>query len=288
MANAALSGPAVRRRTAVIAVFAALLAAVYVVLVLTRAGQWLDSGSFGALGLIGAAFGSESEAIRWGGVFLLAVGAGVAGISALLRRRWLDVVKAGLVVSISTVSCEALKLALPRPALGVSGYDDNTFPSGHMALAFSAALAIAITEPLPRWRRQVDTSALVLAVVVGWASTISFAHRPSDVLGAGLVVAVVASAVLFTQSRNTIPRTWRVAFAYSVLGAVVLIAVGRPLSVAVPTVGDAFEALGWLVACASPVAAVVLFAPAARPAGPRLAMTAASRRRSAVGASDDA
>ncbi|MGA0567157.1 phosphatase PAP2 family protein [Rathayibacter sp. KR2-224] len=266
MTNTAVSRSAVRRQATVIAVFLAALAFVYVVLVLTPQGQWLDSGAFGALGILGVPFGSESEAIRWGGVFLLAAGAIAAWISAVVRRRWRDALTAALVVAISTLSCEALKVVLPRPALGVIGYDDNTFPSGHMALAFSAALAIAITDPLPRWRRQVVACAFGLTIVVGWASTISFAHRPSDVMGAGLVVAVVMSAVSLDRPPDSVPRPLRTALAWCVLLSAALIAVGRPLSVVAAPPGDALEAMGWLVLCAAPVVAVVFFAPAARPA----------------------
>ncbi|MGN6205850.1 phosphatase PAP2 family protein [Humibacter sp.] len=255
------------RSVAAVVGFPVAFVSIYLLLILTRAGQELDSGSFGALGVFGVPAGAAGEVVRWGATFLLVAAALAAGAFALIRRRWNDAVRAALVVLVCTLGCEALKAVLHRPALGVSGYDDNTFPSGHMAVALSAATAVALTFPLGRWRRHVVVTSMALAVVAGWASIVSFAHRPSDVIGAGLLVGAVVSGVLFGRPPLAAERRPSPLLAACCAGAPVLaVLIGRWLSIYAPGAGDPLEALGWLALCALPVVAVVLFAPAARPA----------------------
>ncbi|MGN6198946.1 phosphatase PAP2 family protein [Humibacter sp.] len=250
---------------AVVACFAAAFAVVYAAMILTRAGQEIDDGSFGALGVIGIPLGATSGVIRSGGAFLLAIGALSAGASALIRRRWNDALRAALVVTLSTVGCEVLKTVLPRPDLHVGGYGDNTFPSGHMAVAFSAALAVTLTFPVNRWRRLVIITSLSLAIGTGWASVISFAHRPSDVIGAGLLVGACFAAVQVGRPL-VIPalRGPLTALACSVAASIAAILFGRWLSTYTSTLGDPVEALGWLALCAAPVAGVLLVVPVMR------------------------
>ena len=94
---------------------------------------------------------------------------------------------------------------------------------------------------------------------------ISFAHRPSDVIGAGLLVGACFAAVQVGRPL-VIPalRGPLTALACSVAASIAAILFGRWLSTYTSTLGDPVEALGWLALCAAPVAGVLLVVPVMR------------------------
>ncbi|HEX5146293.1 MAG TPA: phosphatase PAP2 family protein [Conexibacter sp.] len=116
---------------------------------------------------------------------------------ALLRRRVaLALVGAAVVVG-SVVTSEVLKhVILPRPFLYFAGVlNHNTFPSGHTTVAFSVGVAATLVAP-PRLRRVVAAGAFLFGSAVGIATVAAGWHRPSDVVGAMLVVIGWAAGIV--------------------------------------------------------------------------------------------
>ena len=242
--------------------FAGAFAAVYTLLIASVGGQSLDAGSFGAFSIVNEPFGSVVGSLRTGGVVVLALAASVVGVVALARRKWRSVVTAGIVVAVSFLGSEALKRILPRPDLGDHGYADNTFPSGHMAIALSLATAVAIMLTRARWARVVTFLALLIAGIVGCASFVSYAHRPSDVLGAEVVVGLVLSCVLWRRSsagrRHPVLAA---AAAVCVVAGAVAAAAGGLVAVADPTGQRLIVSGGWVLLTLASTALVIALAP---------------------------
>jgi membrane-associated phospholipid phosphatase len=195
-------GPADRRRVIVLLVAAAIglvaFAAIYVVMVRTAAGQRLDDTA-----VAGRVFGS-ARVRRGTGRLLGTISVAsltVAGLLlmtiALFRGRWRLAIGAGVLVFGSTILAEALKhVLLQRPHLVAEPpqWLDNTFPSGHTAIAASLGLAFVLITP--RRRR-------VLAAIVGFLYTLLLGvgvlaagwHRPSDPMGSICLVFSIACLV---------------------------------------------------------------------------------------------
>jgi membrane-associated phospholipid phosphatase len=72
---------------------------------------------------------------------------------------------------------------------------DQSFPSGHVALAMSIACALILVVP-PRWRGAVAVVVAVPASVVASATIVAGWHRPGDVLGSDLIVLAVTSLAI--------------------------------------------------------------------------------------------
>lgn len=122
----------------------------------------------------------------------IAVALGVLAVVAVKRSRPDLGVAAAVTVIGANVTTQALKVVLDRPDMGLGG--TNSFPSGHVTVLSSVAVAAFMVSP-----RRVQpvvavagllasAAAAVGAVALGW-------HRPSDIVGAGLVVSGWATAV---------------------------------------------------------------------------------------------
>jgi membrane-associated phospholipid phosphatase len=203
----------VRKAALTAAVSVLLLLAIYLVAVRTGIGQrfenavWLGSGqtavrrpaqAAGALNLIGNSTGIAAVA----GIFLIGV----------LRRQVALAVAGVAVVGASVITAEYLKDGLARPNL-VPGWPDdagNSFPSGHTAIAMAVMFALVIVVPY-RLRGLVASCTAALATEIGALTIVARWHRPSDTLGADLMVLCYASlAVLvlaaFGRVRPAVPR----------------------------------------------------------------------------------
>ena len=113
---------------------------------------------------------------------LLLLGAGIMAI-ALLRGRPLLAVGAGVVVLGANLTTQWLKGALGRPDL-VNGLGAHAgrFPSGHVTVAMSLAMALVlVAPPVLRWVAAALGS--VYAIGVGVAVILLDWHRPSEVIG---------------------------------------------------------------------------------------------------------
>nr|WP_300337085.1 phosphatase PAP2 family protein [Actinomyces sp.] len=177
-----------RRRAVTLAVasFVTLLGSWYL-MVATRSGQLVEhaaiTGSF-----IGARFVTSQA--RW----LLSTVSMPAAIALVLvilviglrgsarRRAWWA---AAVVVAVN-VSAQVLKhWVLTRPDYGVSlRYDGaNTLPSGHTAMAASAAVALVLVVA-PAWRGAAAWAGAALAALMGYSTLVCQWHRPADVVAA--------------------------------------------------------------------------------------------------------
>jgi len=172
---------------------------------LTVSGQQADAGAFRTLAPLHDAGRDLAGALRRG---LPVAGAGVVvvlGVVALVRGRWRELFAAAL-VAVGTVGVAlGIRELLVRPDLGGFGYPYQTFPSGHVAVVGGLAVAAWILWPWPFSRAAVGWVALAATAVAALASVVTYAHRPSDVVGSLLVTAAVTVVVtwVFDVPRDT-------------------------------------------------------------------------------------
>ncbi|MFC7877404.1 phosphatase PAP2 family protein [Isoptericola sp. NPDC057391] len=187
---------------AVSAVSAGLFVFLHSLAVLTGPGQRADAASLALLTAPEPVLAGAARLVRE----LLPVAAAgllVAASVAAVRRHAgaRAVVAAALPVVVLVLATVLRDLALPRPFLGAHGDLHNTFPSAHTATLAAACVAVVLL----RGRRPAGWAAAMLAVaalLAAWANVATQAHRPSDVVGALLLVGAVAPwAVLASDPR---------------------------------------------------------------------------------------
>ncbi|MBJ7456191.1 MAG: phosphatase PAP2 family protein [Thermoleophilia bacterium] len=194
--------PAPRRSAAAALASLSILAAVataaaFALAVHTSAGQRLDDAARGDVSLSAAprAYAATERLLETISVSSLALfGLGIMGV-ALLRGRPALAVGAGVAVLGANLTTQAMKARFDRPDLVDGGRTiDGAFPSGHVTVAMSLALAlILVVPPAARW-----TAALagcLYAAGVGIAVIALDWHRPSEAVGAYLVATAWTAAV---------------------------------------------------------------------------------------------
>lgn len=177
--------------------------ALYLLAVCTPQGQALDASSLGALGVLRGEgwleFYQGRDVVLYG---LLAVAA-VAAVTTATAHHPLPVICASILVGLVGLVAVAAKELLPRPFFGDFAYVDNTYPSGHAALALAAAIATIWCGP--SWLSRTAVVVLgALACFVVIASLLSFAHRAADTIG-GVLLAAAMSCLLVTSLRDASP-----------------------------------------------------------------------------------
>jgi membrane-associated phospholipid phosphatase len=119
---------------------------------------------------------------------------GVAGliltlVIAVFRRSAVGLVVALTAAGAAAATTQVLKYGiLSRPDFGIEGYAENSFPSGHTTVAAASALAVFLVSG-PRARPAVAAWGTAFTVLAGVSTLANQWHRPSDVIGALLVVA---------------------------------------------------------------------------------------------------
>jgi len=174
-----------------------LLGILYVFAVRTSWGQRLGDAALGGRVVerprVQHAMRELLDTISISSIALL--GLGIVAI-ALFRGRFHLAVAAGAVIVGSNVTTQLLKKAvLTRPALIASSAlpDGNSFPSGHATVAMSLALAFVLVVPT-RLRGVAALFGVAYSTLVGMAVLGAGWHRPSDAVGAYLVVTAWAAA----------------------------------------------------------------------------------------------
>jgi undecaprenyl-diphosphatase len=150
--------------------------------VLHRLGwlDWLFVGlsRIGTLGLVWIALAAlVAFLLRRPSVFVLTVGAVACA----------DLLAFGL-KSVVAVDRPPLRYASPKPLVHVP--TDYSFPSGHTATSFAAALVLARAVPERAWLFY------LLAAAIGFSRIYVGVHYPVDVLGGALLGLLVATALL--------------------------------------------------------------------------------------------
>jgi membrane-associated phospholipid phosphatase len=244
------------------------LVTTYLVFVRTHGGQRLDQGAFEGRALAGGrAREAADQLLTTISVTTLALAICVLVAQAYLRRRLALSVVAAVVIVGAVLTTEVLKhYLLERPDLLRRSIYHNSFPSGHATVAFAVGIAATLVAPaaLRRWVAGLAVlygAAIGVAVVaVGW-------HRPSDVVGAYLIVIAWAAAAVavaatidddaFLPARHSWPKgevSWR----YLAVG------IGLPLAGFVVAIAIAFASqsgrIGWTVVDAAFIAACAALA----------------------------
>jgi membrane-associated phospholipid phosphatase len=177
---------------AALGVLAGVAAAVVgAVAIRTQTGQRIDDAGRGGVSAFDApgVFRATSGLLDTISVASLALlGAGIV-VVALLRGRPRLAVAAGVVLLGANVTTQVVKDSVDRPDL-VYGWwtEPGAFPSGHTTVAMSLAMALMIVVP-PGLRWMAAAGGCAYAAGVGIAVLALDWHRPSEVLGAYLVVA---------------------------------------------------------------------------------------------------
>lgn len=179
-----------------IAVQVGAFVTIYLFFVLTSTGQSLDtlalaSNSLGADRLAGPV-NNVLEAIS---IVAVAVATGIIGFIALIRQRVALAATSVVLVGGANLSAELFKHYLSRPDLGIDearAGAGNSFPSGHTAIAASVVVALVLVLP-PAARGIGAVIGSLYVATVGVATMSAGWHRPSDAVGAILVVGVWAA-----------------------------------------------------------------------------------------------
>ena len=157
----------------------------------TRAGQATDTLAMFALSELNGAFAPWDQVLlREWYLFILVPLIAAAVIVALVRRRFALGARMLVMVVAATVTTQLLKhFLLSRPALGITYYMTNSFPSGHTTTAGAAAVALVMVAA-DRWREVATYLSALVLWLVALAVIVARWHRPSDVFAAICVVAV--------------------------------------------------------------------------------------------------
>lgn len=121
---------------------------------------------------------------------------------ALFRRRiLLGLLSVGMIVA-SIATSEAIQRMAHRPILLSHGFrrEDQSFPSGHAAVAMSLMCAVVMVVPY-RFRGLAVFLASLWAASVGVATVTAGWHRPSDTIGSDLIVVGYTCAALAVLAR---------------------------------------------------------------------------------------
>ena len=242
-------------------------AGVYLLFVRTGLGQRLDMAALaGTDALPGTVVVDAWTLLDAVGITTLAIIAFTIGALAVVRGRYGLALVAAVVVVGSNLTTQVLKhVVLDRPFLVPgSPIHPNSYPSGHATVAASLAVAAFLVVP-HRLRAPTALAATAFGAGVGLATVVAGWDRPSDVIGAGVVVgawAGLASGLLLAVRGSAVAPEhdrWRsrgeqlLAVAAGVAVGASVAATGVWVWIRLTDPGD----LGWISAGGSFVVAAV-------------------------------
>jgi hypothetical protein len=210
---------------------------------LTAFGQTAENGLLG---------GFETQTLVWlpyhylhfppfqYGPQTVLVGVGVAALIALARRRLRDLAIVVVATPVAVFSTDVFKSFAGRPRLVISRDVDPSYPSGHFAVAAAVTLAILIVVPR-RWLKWCAPLLLAWTAMIGAGVQSMGWHRPSDVMGAALLVTavflIIGSLFSKTVERIALRQLWSTPVALTIALAIVVVAVAsavKPIPWTVP------------------------------------------------------
>jgi membrane-associated phospholipid phosphatase len=173
---------------------AAAVVVLYLLVVRTYWGQRLDEHSFVGHDFFASRAAQADSFLRIVSIGSLLLAVVLVAAVAVVRRRPRLAIFAAASIGVSVLATEILKHSLlERPNLVASFIFDNSYPSGHTTVGMAVAVAAMLVVP----RRLLVPTAIgaglfgsafgVAVVAAGW-------HRPSDAVGAFLVVIAVGAA----------------------------------------------------------------------------------------------
>jgi membrane-associated phospholipid phosphatase len=176
-----------------------LLALVYVVAVRTEWGQRIDDAALDGRTTRATVLHATDRVLSTISIASLALGSAAIIVVAFARRRPHLAIAAGVIIVGANVTTQILKkVVLDRPDLGVDeGLHEmsNWFPSGHSTVAMSLAIGLVLVVSV-NVRPWAALGGLAYATLVGAGTVTAGWHRPSDVIGAYLVVTAWTGAVV--------------------------------------------------------------------------------------------
>jgi membrane-associated phospholipid phosphatase len=141
-------------------------------------------------------------------VGFVALGLVVAALVALLRRRWALAVQVAVMVAGANLTTQILKYDVFTRVNHTDGWSgSNTLPSGHTTVAASVSVALLLVVPRAV-RPWVAVLGAAYTAATGVSTLVGQWHRPSDVVGALLVVGAWTCAVCACTPRSSldVPR----------------------------------------------------------------------------------
>ena len=183
---------------------AGLLVVTYLLAVCTATGQRFEDAVLKAAELtVGGTSGARAtDLLDRITVPTTAAAVVVVLVLGLVRRKPFLGFTAAVVVVGSVLTSMVIRATLHRPVLLPHGTrrEDQSFPSGHVAVAMSVMCALVLVAPY-RFR------GAVVFLVSLWAASIEVAtvtaswHRPSDTIGSDLVVLLYTCAAIAVLAR---------------------------------------------------------------------------------------
>jgi membrane-associated phospholipid phosphatase len=184
---------------------AVLFVAVYAFAVHTRWGQRLDAAALKGRGVLSKHDVHVAARLHTSiDIASLAFLGGAIILVALWRGRLYLALGAATIIAGSVTTSEFLKHTLSRPELGVNDALRHlpSYPSGHTTIAMSLSISAIFVAPR-RFRAPVAALGALFSAAMGCSLVATASHRPSDTIGAVLVVtvwsAVVAALLLRTD-----------------------------------------------------------------------------------------
>jgi membrane-associated phospholipid phosphatase len=186
-----------------------MLIAVYALAVFTVPGQRFEDA---VLRAADAVAGSTEQADAVDILGVITVPTAVAGVLLVflvgaLRRRFLLATLAVVAMIGAVVTTELIQRYGVRPILLQHGHrrGDQSFPSGHTTVATALMCGLVLVAPY-RFRGLTVAVGSLFAASVGVATVTASWHRPSDTIGAGLIVVGYACAAVAVLARRGLVR----------------------------------------------------------------------------------
>jgi membrane-associated phospholipid phosphatase len=181
-----------------------LLVTVYVLAVRTVPGQRFEDAVLRAADLISGSAQEEQALVILDPISIrLVVAAAILVMLIAVRRRKviLGLLSVGM-IGASIITTELFQRFAQRPILLEHGLrrEDQSFPSGHTAVAMSLMCALVMVAPY-RFRGLAVFLTSLGAAGVGVATVTASWHRPSDTIGADLIVVGYACAAVAVMAR---------------------------------------------------------------------------------------
>jgi membrane-associated phospholipid phosphatase len=219
---------------------AVLLIVSYFILVDTPLGHQFDDDAVLARESLGRkAIRLDSDILNLVGRRTLLLAAVVTLVIAVVRRCSFVGVIAVAGFGSAVVGAELLKnvfiwrTLVPKDALLESGFQTNTYPSGHTTFVTSVALGLLLVSP-SRWRPLLAVAGGCICATIATGVLFTGLHRPSDALGAlawsGLCMSVAAALVIRLRGRARPAFPYRGRAAYGVTLGILVIAVAWLIS----------------------------------------------------------